>query len=129
MNSISAASHNSNNSINNNNNNINSNASGSNKHTITELNTNSMNNSNHTRILDSILSNFVNNKEVAYDPEKNRWVALSNVTKKLERQGSVCDTLSWDPKRELVWNLNAYKDIYVIQFDPKTLELSEDPAK
>jgi hypothetical protein len=76
-----------------------------------------------------LFNNFVRGKEVAYDIEKNRWVVLANVNQKLERQGGVSDTLNWDPKRELVWNLNSYKDIYVIRFDPKTLEMSEDPAK
>ncbi len=76
-----------------------------------------------------LFNNFVNNKNVAYDPEKNRWVVLANVTRKLERQGGVNDTLNWDPRREVVWNLNAYKDIYVIRFDPKTLDVAEDPAK
>ncbi len=63
-----------------------------------------------------------------WDPAKHLRV-LANVNQKLERQGGVSDTLNWDPKRELVWNLNSYKDIYVIKFDPKTLEMSEDPAK
>jgi hypothetical protein len=75
-----------------------------------------------------LFNNFVNGKEVAYDPAKNRWVVL-NIERKLERQGSVSDTLVWDSKRGLVWNLNSYKAVYVLKVDPKTLVLSDDPAK
>ena len=48
---------------------------------------------------------------------------------KLERQGSVSDTLTYDAKRGLVWDLNAYKKIYVLRIDPATLTLFDDPAK
>ena len=74
-----------------------------------------------------LFSNFVNGKEVAYDPGKNRWVVL-NIARKLERQGTVSDTLVYDPKRELVWNLNAYRALYVLKLDPAKLILSDDPA-
>ena len=68
------------------------------------------------------------NREVAYDPPKNRWV-LTGIERKLERQGTVSDTLVWDPKRELVWDLNSYKAIYVMKVDPRTLAFSEEPGK
>ncbi len=76
-----------------------------------------------------LFNNLINGKEVAYDPAKNRWVVLANVTAKQERQGSVSDTLNFDAKRGLVWNLNSYQAIYVLKLDPKTLELSETPNK
>jgi len=75
-----------------------------------------------------LYSNFVKGREVAYDPEKNRWAVL-NIAQKLERQGTVSDTLVYDPKRELVWDLNAYKLLYVLRIDPGTLVLADDPAK
>ncbi|MGQ9662230.1 MAG: hypothetical protein ACUVWX_07840, partial [Kiritimatiellia bacterium] len=67
-----------------------------------------------------LFNNFVNGKEVAYDPESNRWVLL-NIDQRLKKLGTVSDTLTWDPKRQLVWNLNSYQDIYVLRIDPATL--------
>jgi hypothetical protein len=75
-----------------------------------------------------LYSNFVNTRQVAYDPGGNRWVVL-NIERRLERQGTVSDTLVWDPKRGLVWNLNAYKLMYVLKIAPKALVLSDDPAR
>ena len=75
-----------------------------------------------------LYSNFVNGKQVAYDPGRNRWAVL-NIERRLERQGTVSDTLVYDPKRGLVWNLNAYKLIYVLKIDPESLVLSGDPAR
>ena len=75
-----------------------------------------------------LYNNFVNGREVAYDPQKNRWVVL-NIARKLERLGTVSDTLVYDAKRELVWNLNAYKLLYVLRLDPGKLVLSDDPQK
>jgi hypothetical protein len=75
-----------------------------------------------------LYNNLVQGHEVAYDCAKNRWVT-TNIVSKLERQGSVSDTLNYDAKRGLVWNLNAYKKIYVLKINPKTLVLSDDPAK
>jgi streptogramin lyase len=75
-----------------------------------------------------LFSNFVNGKQVAYDPAKNRWVVL-NIDRRLERQGTVSDTLVYDARRDLVWNLNAYKAIYVLKIDPKALVLSDDPTR
>jgi len=72
-----------------------------------------------------LYSNFVGGREVAYDPGKNRWVLL-NIARKLERQGTVSDTLVYDPKRELVWDLNAYKLMYVLRIVPEKLTLSEE---
>lgn len=75
-----------------------------------------------------LYSNFVNGKQVAYDPAKNRWVVL-NIERRLERQGTVSDTLVYDARRDLVWNLNAYKVIYVLKVAPKALVLSDDPTQ
>lgn len=71
-----------------------------------------------------LFNNFVGGKEVAYDPAKNRWVRL-NIAKNLERLGTVSDTLTWDAKRQLVWNLNADKAIYVLKLDAQALVVSE----
>jgi hypothetical protein len=81
--------------------------------------------------VDLVLYNqFVAGKEVAYDPDKNRWVVLANVTQNPKLNlGGVSDTLNWDPKREVIWNLNSYKRISVLKLDPKTLVISEDPTK
>jgi hypothetical protein len=75
-----------------------------------------------------LYSNFVAGGEVAYDPQKNRWATL-NIPKKLDRQGTVSDTLVYDAKRGIVWDLNAYKSIYVLKVDPKSLVLSNEPGK
>ena len=77
-----------------------------------------------------LFNNFVQGKQVGYDPEKNRWVVLANVAQNPKLNlGGVSDTLNWDPRREVVWNLNSYKRISVLKLDPKTLVVSEDPAK
>jgi hypothetical protein len=75
-----------------------------------------------------LYTNFVSGAEVAYDPRKNRWVTL-NIRKTLERQGTVSDTLTYDAKRGLVWNLSAYKLIYVLKLEPKSLVLSDGPGR
>jgi hypothetical protein len=75
-----------------------------------------------------LFNNFVNGKEAAYDPLGNRWVVL-NIERRLERQGTVSDTLVCDARRDLVWNLNAYKAIYVLKVDPAALILADDPAR
>jgi len=75
-----------------------------------------------------LFNNFTAAGQVAYDPQGNRWVALG-IAKTLDRLGSVSDTLTWDPQRQLVWNLNSYKAIYVLKIDPKTLVISETPAR
>ena len=75
-----------------------------------------------------LFNNFTGGRQIAYEPEKNRWVTLG-IAQKLERLGTVSDTLTWDAQRQLVWNLNAYKAIYVLKLDPKSLAISESPAK
>jgi hypothetical protein len=67
-----------------------------------------------------LFNNFVGGRQCAYDPARNRWVTLA-ITGKLERLGSVSDTLTWDARRGLVWNLNAYQAVYVLKPDPATL--------
>ncbi len=67
--------------------------------------------------LDLVLfNNFVDGGEVAYDPKTNRWIALP-IKKTDKRHGGVSDTLTWDPKRQLVWNLNSYKAIFVLKLE------------
>lgn len=66
-----------------------------------------------------LLNNFSDGKEVAYDPTANRWVLL-HIPRNQERLGTVSDTLAYDTKRDLVWNLNAYKAAY--QTGPGHLE-------
>ncbi len=72
-----------------------------------------------------LFNNFTGGKQIAYDPAKNRWITLG-IAPNLERLGTVSDTLTWDAKRQLVWNLNAYKAIYVLKLDPKSLARSPD---
>ncbi len=67
-----------------------------------------------------LFNNFTAGRQIAYDPKANRWVTL-NISQNLERLGTVSDTLTWDAKRGLVWNLNAYKAIYVLRPDAATL--------
>ena len=74
-----------------------------------------------------LFNNFVRGKEVAYDPNQNRWVVLANVNAKFERLGSVSDTLNYDARRDLIWKLSADKDIYVLRLDAKTLVISAEP--
>ena len=74
-----------------------------------------------------MFNNFVQKKQAAYDPAQNRWVVL-NIAPRLERQGSVSDTLVYDAKRGCVWNLNAYGLLYVIRIDAARLTRSGDPA-
>lgn len=68
-----------------------------------------------------LFNNFTGGRQIAYDPAGNRWVTL-NIAKNLERLGTVSDTLTWDARRGLVWNLNAYKAIYVLKPDPAMLD-------
>ena len=77
--------------------------------------------------LDLVLfNNFIDGQELAYDPVKNRWVGLG-IPKNQERLGTVSDTLMLDTKRNLVWNLNAYKLVYVLRLDAASLTI--EPLK
>ena len=71
-----------------------------------------------------LFNNFTGGRQIAYDPTGNRWVTL-NIAQNLERLGTVSDTLTWDAKRGLVWNLNAYKAIYVLRPEAATLGKSD----
>jgi hypothetical protein len=79
-----------------------------------------------------LFNNFVNNRQAAYDPDKNRWVLL-NITRDADSKGSGLGGVSlgmrYDAKRDLVWGLSSYKNIFVLKVDPQALVLSEDPAK
>ena len=74
-----------------------------------------------------LYNNFVKGKQVAYDCAKNRWVT-TNLENNL-KLGTVSDTLTYDAKRSLIWNLHAYQKMYVLKLDPKALVLADDPAK
>jgi N-sulfoglucosamine sulfohydrolase len=67
-----------------------------------------------------LFNNFTGGRQIAYDPNANRWVTL-DIPQNLERLGTVSDTLTWDGRRGLVWNLNAYKAIYVLRPEAATL--------
>jgi hypothetical protein len=71
-----------------------------------------------------LFNNFVAKGELAYDPAGNRWVGL-DIPRNQERLGTVSDTLVYDTKRDLVWNLNAYKLVYVLKLDATTLKVSQ----
>ena len=71
-----------------------------------------------------LFNNFTAGRHIAYDPNANRWVTLA-IAQNLERLGTVSDTLTWDAKRGLVWNLNSYKAIYVLRPDARMLELRD----
>ncbi len=71
-----------------------------------------------------LLNNFIGDTEVAYDPVANRWLLL-HVARSQERLGTVSDTLIYDTKRDLVWNLNAYKLVYVLKLDRASLQIED----
>jgi hypothetical protein len=91
---------------------------------------------------------FANNRQIAYDPEKNRWVVL-NISKTSakatydaakgtwsfaapkadDKVGSITFSPSLDTKRNVLWAPSDYKAMYVLKLDPKALVLSEEPAK
>lgn len=91
---------------------------------------------------------FLNNKQVAYDPEKSRWV-LTNIGKASRAAaydvakgqwsfaaptdknsvGSVTFSPVLDTKRNVLRAPSDYKSMYLLKLDPKTLVLSDDPAK
>ncbi len=73
-----------------------------------------------------LLNNFIDGKEMAYDPAANRWVLLS-IPRNQERLGTVSDTLVYDSRRKLVWNLNSYKAVYVLKLDRTTLKIEDAP--
>jgi hypothetical protein len=80
--------------------------------------------------LDAVFfNNIINGKELAYDPEKNRWMLLGTTAGKEIELGTVGDTLNYDVRRDVVWNLGHFKKISVIRLDPKSLVISEDPGK
>lgn len=43
---------------------------------------------------------------------------MSSYSPKFKNQGGVRDTLNCDPKRELIWKLSNYKNIYALKLDP-----------
>ena len=76
-------------------------------------------------MLDLVLYNgFYQDRQIAYDPAKNRWVTL-NVKKAFKDLGGVSIGLMFDPRRDLVWAMSSAQRMYVLKIDPKSLELSE----
>jgi hypothetical protein len=91
---------------------------------------------------------FVGGKQVAYDPEKNRWVFTSitrtaakaaydaakgqwtfAAPKPDDKVGSITFSPALDTRRNVLWAPSDYKAMYVLKLDPKTLVVSENPAK
>jgi hypothetical protein len=88
----------------------------------------------------------VKDRHVAYNPAGDRWVYLNIPTAALKASldaakgqwsfgpgggevGGVAGNPQWDPKRKVVWTMGNYKGVFVLKLDPKTLVVSEDPAK
>ncbi|HOX04811.1 MAG TPA: kelch repeat-containing protein [Planctomycetota bacterium] len=91
---------------------------------------------------------WVGGRQVVYDPEKSRWAVL-NITKTSAKASYDAAKGSWsfaapkadgavgsitfspvlDTRRNVLWAPSDYKAMYVLKFDPKTLVVSEDPAK
>ena len=79
--------------------------------------------------LDLVLYNgFYKDRQIAYHPAKNRWVA-SNIKKAFKDLGGVSIGLMHDPKRDLVWAMSAAQRMYVLRIDGKTLTQSEEVGK
>jgi hypothetical protein len=79
-----------------------------------------------------LFNNFTaSGRQVAYDPEKNRWVTLAVSRGKHSPQalGGVGSGYVYDSKRDLVWAIGEYNENFVLKIDPATLDASEDPKK
>jgi hypothetical protein len=79
-----------------------------------------------------LFNNFTaSGRQIAYDPEKNRWVTLAVSRGKHSPQalGGVGSGCVYDSKRDLVWAIGEYNENFVLKIDPATLDVSEDPAK
>ncbi len=75
---------------------------------------------------DLVLHNvFCNDRQVAYDPAKNRWVTLS-IPQNIKGLGGVGLGMMYDPKRDLVWAAESQKRMHVLKVDSKTLKITED---
>ncbi len=75
--------------------------------------------------LDLVFYNgFAGDRQIAYDPAKNRWVTL-NIKKAFKDLGGVSIGLMVDPKRDLVWAMSSAQRMYVLRIDAGTLKMSE----
>jgi hypothetical protein len=70
-------------------------------------------------------------RQVAYDPEKNRWVtlAISRGKNSSNALGHVAVGYVYDARRDLVWGIGNRNLNFVLKVDPATLDISEDPAR
>jgi hypothetical protein len=91
---------------------------------------------------------WVNEKQVVYDPAKNRWAVLKigrtsvkasydaaaskwsfAAPRPDDKVGSITFSPALDTKRNVLWAPSDYKAMYVLKFDAASLEVSDDPAK
>ena len=73
---------------------------------------------------DLVLHNaFADGRQIAYEPQRNRWVTLS-IEKAYEDLGGVSIGLMYDPGRTLVWAMSSGQKMYVLRIDAATLEVS-----
>ncbi|HOX04813.1 MAG TPA: kelch repeat-containing protein [Planctomycetota bacterium] len=72
--------------------------------------------------------NAAGTRQVAYDPEKNRWVTLAITRGKHNPQalGGVGSGYVYDSKRDLVWAIGEYNENFVLKIDPATMDASEE---
>jgi hypothetical protein len=81
--------------------------------------------------LDLLLYNgFIGDeRQIAYDPAKNRWVTLKlsrAACKDKQLLGGVGAGYVYDSKRDLVWAIGEYNENFVLKIDPATLDASEE---
>jgi hypothetical protein len=81
--------------------------------------------------LDLLLYNgFIGDeRQIAYDPAKNRWVTLKLSRagcKNKQLLGGVGAGYVYDSRRDLVWAIGEYNENFVLKIDPATLDASEE---
>jgi len=73
---------------------------------------------------DLVLHNaFAENRQIAYEPARNRWVTLP-IAKAHKDLGGVSIGLMYDPKRDLVWAMAAGQRMYVLSINAETTAIS-----
>jgi hypothetical protein len=79
--------------------------------------------------VDLVLHNaFAHDRQIAYDPQQNRWVTL-NVEKTHDMLGGVSIGLMIDPQRKLVWAMGAGQKMFVLRIDSDTLTKTAAPSR
>ncbi|PCJ58572.1 MAG: hypothetical protein COA79_12485 [Planctomycetota bacterium] len=77
--------------------------------------------------LDLVLfNNFYEEKQIAYDPNKNAWVLLnldSTLGRKRKSLGWVSNVLLYDSKRNLVWSPSRDQELWVLKINLDTLKI------